>query len=385
MQMIIQTTTPNATFEEWLAETDSAGVTYETNLKNVTSSEALAQLIEDWFFDYRIGWNDPTKFWRYLKRNIENSQPGYFELLRIQPGYAEYDWLVTTYRERKLDHVGDSKTEKNETGSSNTTKTNNDTHNVESDLTTYNLTDTDASAIDTDVKTGGHDATHLDGEKTSTNAPKVAKVTTNGGHTSHWDGNKNIQAALPMSKKYSSFITEADLEEGKTPETQAGYFASRAGTDMPSTMDWSTATQQGQTYNKSYDVDKTTVTESYEYGDGVTGDVTTTKGNTADQDSVTYNSETDTHNIGGRTHTKTGTTDNARIAKDIGTGETVGSTTASGTTTGSDNATDKEIYTGQDGEIAGILEKAKQFILHSKAWDYMFHELEPLFLTDMEA
>lgn len=338
------------TFEDWLDKTDGTN-TYKANLDSLLTSEAgLTDVITEWFFDWYIGWNDSAKFWRYLKRTINTTLPQYQEMLRIQPGYAKYDWMVQKYEERKLDstidsngtvkHADDTKT-KDTTGTVNgTSKIDGTTGNIRTGGTTETHTGTDdlarsgtdvnshtgsdtnnVTSASTKVMSGGHtetdtegthteDTTSVDGLHTQEYSPHVSKKTQNGGHSSSFGGTKELTAGNPMSKKYSTFISAPTLttSEGLSEEN---YLDAVSG-DMPVNFDWHTASTQGQNVSKNINVDVGNTTESYEYGSDGKGDVTTNQGTTdspdtkattrkglstdPDKKEFIYNAETETRN-----------------------------------------------------------------------------------------
>lgn len=459
-------------FEDWLAMSDGTN-TYKADLESLMSTDywpATAALIEDWFFDWQIGWNDAAKFWKYLKRNIQSENVQYEEMLRIQPGYLKVDWFVQNYNERKLDstidsnsaikHGDDTKTTDTTTNATSTSHTEGTDGNVRTGGETVAHTGTDTKAktgtdtlahtgtdtkkltgSDTDIHTGGYtetdtegthteDVTSVDGLHTQEYSPHVSKKTENGGHTSDWNGSQGLSAVNPMSKKYSSFITEAVLEDGKTPETQEGYFASRSAADMPDKMDWSTASTQQQSRGKAYHVDKTNVTESYEYGSDGQGDITTNQGSEASPDTkqttrkglssdpdtkqVTYNEDTKTGNKSEDSSTEYNTKDTTGYGStETDTADKTDKTTydsitdagtSASTTTGSQGSTgknvqtdthgditntgasvfaDKEISTGRSADTAALLQNAKNFIARSNAWLWFREQLVPCFESEM--
>lgn len=69
-------------------------------------TDDLKQTIFDWF-QYREV-SDDDKFGVFINRVISRDYNAYRELLRIQPGYARYDWLVTQYFERQINEKNDA-------------------------------------------------------------------------------------------------------------------------------------------------------------------------------------------------------------------------------------------------------------------------------------
>lgn len=69
-----------------------------------TLDEATKATIFDWF-QYREVCDD-DKFNTFFNRTLVRDLPQYEQLLRIEPGVAEYDWLVEEYLESQRTHTG---------------------------------------------------------------------------------------------------------------------------------------------------------------------------------------------------------------------------------------------------------------------------------------
>lgn len=82
-------------------------------------TDDLKATIFDWF-QYREV-TDEDRFNVYFNRVLNRDLPTYEELLRIQPGYAAYDWLVEEYLELQRTHEGENSVTR--TGNSKATKT----------------------------------------------------------------------------------------------------------------------------------------------------------------------------------------------------------------------------------------------------------------------
>lgn len=326
------------TYEDWLT-TSVDNTTYKDKIDSLLSSDTgLADTIADWFFDWNIGWNDEAKFWRYFSRNISTNINQYREMLRIQPGYAKYDWMVQDYKERQLETVIDSNnltsrandeqittdtkvnssaltstgTNSNvQTGGETTTHTGTDTGEKSgTDKTAHTGTETNELTGDnSSVRTGGYTETDVEGEHTEDinrveglttqeYSPHVSKKTQNGGHTGEWAGDMHVEAVNPMSKSYDYQQT---VEERDSTISDAGdqnnYFKSRAYQGMPSTsestdthdayLDWKTLSGQAQNASRHYSADRSNVTESYVYGSDSKGDITTKQGSSESPETQT--------------------------------------------------------------------------------------------------
>lgn len=462
----------------------------ENPVKDV-SDETVQSAIYDWFKYRYIGFENTDKFLDILQRNVKVNYPIYQQKLRIEPGVSQYDWFVSMYRERqfktkgegnrKITYGGITSETKNESGtnvktggmdsvksgsdtniksgSQDSVKTGADTNvktggqNVvrsgsESDSGTSAKSDVKTGSID-ETKTGGHSSENIAGQHITTVSPHVSKVTTHGGHISNWSGDTQVQANLPMSKSYSYQQESIDLPEGQTVENTDNFFKSRAYRGMPSTteaephnakLNWSTVSNQAQSGHRDYNVDKSTVTESYQYGDGVSGDITTTIGdsNNPDKETVTYNNEKKTTDYNNVTDSETGNTSGNHVynnvtdsttynsvtdkhtyddIKDVVTYNNVtdnhtyndvkdsvtyknitdtensksdGNVTHSGNDNINDNnnRTDTEQVSGRNEDPATLLKRATSFIERSSAWIWYREQLEccfyPGFYTDDE-
>lgn len=69
--------------------------------------DSLKETINDWF-QYREVCDD-DKFPVYFRRVLNRDYARYSQLLRLEPGVAEYDWLVEIYNEFKSQSITDSK------------------------------------------------------------------------------------------------------------------------------------------------------------------------------------------------------------------------------------------------------------------------------------
>lgn len=416
------------------------------------SDETVQSAVYNWYKYRYIGFSDPDKFEDILKRNVAINYPIYKQKLRIEPGVSQYDWLVSSYRERQLKSKGTNNSTVTYGGITTDTKSGSDTvtRSGSQDITkngndtlvkTGNQTNTksgdetvEKSGVQTNTKTGnqenvkqgGHTETDIAGTHTTENSPHVSKVTTHGGHTSSWDGTQQVQANTPMSKSYDSFTKPAELQDGEKPETQEGYFSSRAKAGMPSTLDNSAISSQAQSYNNSYNVDKSTVTESYQYDKDKTPDTTITKGDKlnpdtrhftyddeGEKDTTTYNEVTDRTEFDGYkdthtyndvqdktvynsvtdTHTYNDIKDTTTYndIKDVHTYDDVTDKSehkGSDTTNSGDQRTDRERETGRSEDPATLLERATDFIERSSAFMWLKEQIDccfyPGYYTDDE-
>lgn len=80
----------------------------ETHQLPVIVDEATKSLIAFWFKYRRIGSLNVDKWEDMFNRNLEYCYPYYYQLLRIDPTIAEYDWFVESYLEREFKHQGNA-------------------------------------------------------------------------------------------------------------------------------------------------------------------------------------------------------------------------------------------------------------------------------------
>lgn len=388
------------TYETWLEDENNANAVIDAcKMDADTTGEVTANLIKEWFFDYRIGWDDATKFRRYLVRSIRTCIPQYEQKLRNQPGVGvTLDNLVSVYRERQLKSKGT-------TGNIRTHGDDSIKHGLTVTTTPSGVETTTQSGNEIHTKTGGHLETDVEGLHTTTKvdgvretitAPKVQTVTSEDGGDNAWSGDTSISAVNPMSKQYSEFISPDETAEGNQYYEKAYQHMPKGG------LNWETLSNQAQSGHREYhDTDHKTTT-SYIYGDGVEGDTTTTKGDASNPDTETrqgatatpdtrkleYNGtladgssgERDTISYDGR-KTEISFTGRKTEVKNEGTDvNTYGNVEDNG----SHENTDREQVKGRNEDPATLLQRAVDFIERSNAWLWLRDQLEPCFDTNME-
>ena len=67
----------------------------------IPNDPILKEEIKAWFGYRRVCTINPEKFLVFFHRTLRNDHERYHQLLRIEPGVAEYDWLVQQYHERQ--------------------------------------------------------------------------------------------------------------------------------------------------------------------------------------------------------------------------------------------------------------------------------------------
>lgn len=192
-----------------------------------------------------------------------------------------------------------------------------------------------------------------------------------------------------MSKSYDTFLQPTD-------QTGHELLRTSAYKGMPE-LNWETVSQQAQSGSKEYHDSDLKTTTSYEYDDGVEGDVVKTQGDSENPDSekrqgdstspdthkMEYNGtlsdgstgERDTIEYDGR---KTETTFSGRQTSVINDGA---DTTTYGdiADTGKSSSTDREQMTGRNEDAATLLAKATAFIERSSAFMWLKEQLDSCF------
>lgn len=389
----------------------NAGYTYPASVP-----DDLQAVILSWYKNRYVANDDYFSDW--FTRILEKDMPRYNQLLRIEPGYAEYDWAVTTYRERQVKETGSGET--SQTSQSSATNTPDRTETVTHTGTvtgakeydsktahggndkTEGSTSTTASGSSTDAHTGtdevakkygktetrgGSDTVTSTGKTTDTSTDTTTGTTT----TAETTDARAMSRALPMSQSYTMSGTGDDVVAA-TSDRSSG---------LPAALDWTTATSaqendgasnrtvtENTTVSHSGETD-TSATQETAYGSntaqtGTDTDTTTfndTMTGSTSNESSGSNSETKTYNSD-TTHTGTDTdttTYNETTTRSIAGGDT---DTKTGSVTGSESRENlrREIWTGRDAEIARIMDFAKGFIISTNAWEWLSRQIDTVFM-----
>lgn len=310
--------------------------------------EATQQLVTDWFYDRKIATEDDgdesiAKWKRFFERQLLQKYPYYQQLLRIDSTNSEYDWLIQNYNESQKNSI-------NSVSFTNTTN--------ESD-TTSNESTTNTEGVRTH-----NDSTTNEHESATTNKNK--NQTTNTGDT----------------------ITQND-------SAQAGR-AYVQGRTNPMSASYDTAEMAGDTVDLIVGTDAAYELEitSEEYGAGIAlpniSNPTTSTDNVNRQHTVSVNKDTlntvtiatDDGTISG-----SGKSTTASSGQD-GNNSTVTATAAGNTNKektdinkGSTNELERAIDSGRTTAIAILLAGAKDFIMSTNAWVYLYKELDKCFMV----
>lgn len=301
----------------------------------------LQAVIYDWYQDRHVA--DDDKFNRWFTRILNRNYEQYVQLLRIEPGVAKYDWLVTQYRELQREDTGSHNNSASivREGSYTLTHDTTVTDNGQStDVSTEGITRSGEKTVTgNDSKTINRDDA-IDRTDSGTTSDSSTSSTT--------ENTKTMVKDLPMSISYTG-QTQQEVSE------------------LP--LDWASATTQqgvghiGSTTNSGSSTTGNTSNETLD------SDVTESGSNSSRE----ITSGSDSKNF---SDTKTSQGTSKKTGTDV--------TDTEGTETKADNGTStgrtREIYTGRQGQIASIMEKAKKFITTTNAWDWLSFEIDKAFM-----
>lgn len=376
----------------------------------------LQGVIYDWY-QYRYVCDD-EKFPVFFTRLLLKDYRQYEQLVRIEPGVAEYDWLVSQYKELQRENTDNETNVVSTEGNTATAETT--SQEKDGTLTkTYNLTDagTNTRASENEVnvtETIERDDTRtINGQDTKTlNLTDVTAKETSDSKvidkdTSRTDVTDNDTSRTDVTDTDTS---NTSLNDAKSVARSLPMSSSAVGTDSNYnvvSLDWGTASGQNQTTTResgtgtvdttvtSTGTNDTTLnsdiaedtTETLTGSEDITLTKTGTEGNVNTGTDVLDSDEQKTRqetSEGGYTDTlnktKTGTEtdvndETVEGSKNISVDKTEETTN---TKTGSGRI--REIMTGRNDQIALMLENAKQFIANTDAWDWLRHELDEVFM-----
>lgn len=190
-------------------------MTFPTSL-----DEATKQTIFDWY-QYRYVCDD-DKFNVFFNRVLNRDLPQYNQLLRLEPGISDYDWMVEEYRETQRTHEGATESTSDVTNnvsretSQNTEGTNSSSTTGSNNQTTTtggnsNTTRTNSSVTEKKGKESVRDYTNLEG------AHGTASV--EGNYTVDWEKTTGKQTVTNGFDKDSAgnlmnTLTESTKKDG---------------------------------------------------------------------------------------------------------------------------------------------------------------------------
>lgn len=350
-------------------------LTINPNLyQNINIDEPTKQSIYDWFQFREVC--DDTKFGVYFRRLLNTTLIKYDQLLRIEPGISQYDWLVQHYMERQ-DII-----QEKEKGKENIQKNNDITNqyqdnqngNIEDDLT--------RRGSNTTTDTLGAKRT-ITNDLTNTNKTAFTK----GAQT---DTNKDVYDGTRRTDIHGNDINIVDtkiaekllpMESVNIPENDINVGEKNYGKGLGN-LDWTAATSQRQ--DTSTNVAETASTNGEQ--DQNTRDITTLQGQRID------NTESTVKDTGTQS-----TQDSGSNVSDITFNSGENNVRTIGLHNNGNNIQEnrgkedktKEIanlkinqlqYSGRQKEIAKILQEATEYIKNSCAFDYLRKELEVVFM-----
>lgn len=367
----------------------------------MTIPPELQLTINDWYDDREIC--DDEKFPVYFQRLLNQTFPLYQELLRVQPGYAHYDWLVTMYQEQET---------KGENGYTDLSSSNKKSTNSGSDSASRSSSTEKTGSVE--VADSGTDRNSSSGSRTSTKAGTEQTDHSFDGYTETMSGSDDTAYGKSVSNKPGAKIQQVvdyiDNDGSKDRTTNNGASVAKAAPQSISysgatagqipELDWgfpsSQSQEKGETENLYQKSNRTTTTtellgdtsndESWSGNDITSHSSSLTKdGKSTDKTSFTDRQDSEvSSDSGSTTYGKTTTTTYNKP-----TDKTEDSTTTNYGHVVDDQEDSKSEHkggslqrvqsTGRTGTIAGILEEACSFIKGSNAFFWLTGELDKVF------
>lgn len=341
------------------------------------------------------------RFLDWWERYTDLSYNRYSKMLRIDPGFGHYDWLVSHYREyqRTLTQSGSTTGSTTSTGGGSSTETTKpelktvvDVDQVDYAVTTpmvrtvVTTDNTDSRTVTpgviTTTTTEGSGSSAISGDPTST------KTTKTDGYT---DGIE-LAKTNPMSIVYDDNLKAKNINAGNVGSNVVTLVNN---SDAGATLNWTNPSTQGeavgrsataQTESNSDHLDQTT-TSSDRQTVTVTPNPIVPDREQTDTDGTVTTEQTGSDSV--RTQRYSGKMDNPTRADWQTTTESGKTTTErSDNTNSSTNTLDTRDLTdleqiqetGRDGQIAEMLAEARDYLIHTSAFRWLVHELEPAFI-----
>lgn len=360
----------------------------------------LQTTIFDWF-QYREVCDDerfPVYFRRILLRDIN----AYNELLRVQPGYAHYDWLVNQYNETETTSRTEGTSTQNVAGTNEKTgdvivKNAGTLEHLGSETTSHEGTDTNTATYDS-ASTQNGEVTHTADEntdtsgtadtqniygKTSTTTPGITETSTTEYQDAADSKDSSINGKKSVNKNAPQSISYSNATAGQIPSLDWGYMTGQEQDE----------TTQTNTYGK-HNTSTSTVSRN---GNDVIADGGNDSSHSSDSGNTKHTADNkDTYNNLETKHSGTDTSENSygsstitsfdgRKDKTDGTNTTTyGTKDASDTTTTSNDRNDtlnRSQSTGRSGNAAAILKEACAYIEGTSAWIWFRARLESCFYS----
>lgn len=319
---------------------------------------SLKQTITDWYTHREVCDND--KFPLFFKRKLTIALPRYNQLLRIEPGVSQYDWLVQKYTElqRLSTESGTMNratvSEKEMTGAES---------GLRSNTQTNNLTDT----------------VYTDGAVSEANGGTVNKNTAYGKTVSN-SGSVSSSGSNTETGAIHDVGTQSNNSDSKGLAKAAPQSMSYAAGGFPSTMDWTYPGSQSEQKNTSSGEDRNTRTFDNHRNANTSS---TTDNRSSSQGGNDLETTTDSRTKTNLHHDTTQTNKSGTVIDQSSESNTkTGSENATSRTGGSDSKSGDERVreSGRDVDIATLLQNAKAFIAVSSAFEWLRGNLEDCFM-----
>lgn len=384
---------------------------------NVTQD--FKDTVYDWFQFREVC--DDNKFPVFFKRKIAEDYSRYLELLRVEPGYAHYDWLVSMYRELENKKVGTVEATENReltsSGSRNNTTTRTGTSTAEvsqteqkrgTDTVTTDGTETlntsdKLTGTETDNKTGTQNnlrTPNLRGTQDDTTTRTLGQIiedemsrnlaTSENRSTESANDNINVTKVLPQE---SGGLTRGSVMTENIPQLQ--------GMNWQYASDMAEQTGHGADHVTGGTTSTGTETRTRRPGlghdDEVLARVTTETGTESNQltnnlqDQTTYNTDRkNTGTIDNDVTEETAYNSNKNIEgtseKNITDNSTLAGTNSGTSAEESTRSVDSDVtthdrYTGRDKAPAELLKEAVAYIKSTCAWEWMYKQLDTCFIA----
>lgn len=380
--------------------------------------ETLQAAIFEWYQFREVADNIKTPV--YINRILKRDYPRYNQILRVEAGVSEYDWLVQNYRERQTynHEIGENSSTQNIEGSNSQDTTNGagktvttrhtgtitdalqHGHVVDNTGTVGNIKNFTPGVTETktdttqNITSGGYADTTADGRIiTDTRDTQTIGADDSTTERTGWNttNQKQLQKNNPMSISYGSGVSEA----------VAGQNASGAGANSGGTLDWSAPSFQGANFGMDNDGEVIKNHQGHIQDENVhstTGNLTNTRNynnlKSENSGSITttrlgIDNTTDTRTDALKT-TNSGTDTTTKTLQNTDTVTTSGTDTIgiegshSQDTTNNGNIENErltqEIYTGRNDDPAAILKRAVSYIMNTDAFEWLCTKLDKAFM-----
>lgn len=357
------------------------------------SDPALNQAIKDWYGTRKICAESETDFIRFFRRLYNKDYNQYVQILRIEPGVSDYDWLVQEYRERQrtIDESmsGSATVSKTTSGSVSGTdgKTISGTNgNTRTLNTETQISGTKDGTISDDItKTTDHDRTTSDSSTRTDNLTQTNNSDYTDYNMNH-DSSLGLAKTAPMSISYQnngvieSTVNSVTVDGVTHAMRMESITNSDADVQNPSKLDFSYPDSQTagdvrqfhRNFGESDDTTHNTGTQSM-----------SRSGSDSIDESVVTDGTRSVSETTGSTKADTGTITDSGTKSETVSG-TVSRTTSGADETESENGQTKEglereIYTGRNIQIARLLSSASEYIQQTNAFDWFSKQIDVCF------